>query len=93
MTPQTAAVRPDFPVFSDFPQAENLKFHTRQANGRAKADYRDVVDKVIAKLSTLDDLFSFYWIARDKTDFQKRSLDGLSFIISDCVNDLEGINK
>jgi len=96
MTPQTAAIRPESPVFSDFPPAGNLKFHTQQAGGRDKAmcaDYRDVVDKVIAKLSTLDDLFSFYWIARDQTDFQKNSLDGLSFIISDCVNELKGINK
>jgi len=92
MTPQTAAIRPEFPVFSNFSQAENLKFLTQQAEGRAKVDYRDVVDKVIAKLSTLDDLFAFYWIARDKADFQKRSLDGLSFIISDCVNELKGIN-
>jgi len=93
MTPQTTAGRPEFPVYSDFPQTENLNFHTQQAEGRAKTDYRDVVDKVIAKLSMLDDLFSFYWIARGQTDFQKDSLDGLSFIISDCVNELKEINN
>jgi len=93
MTPQTATVRSEFPVLSNFLQTENLKSNKQQADGKAKADYRDVVDKVIAKLSTLDDLFAFYWIARDKTDFQKGALDGLSFIISDCVNELKGINK
>jgi hypothetical protein len=96
MTPQAMAARPEFPVFSNLPPVENLKLHTQQARGKDKTistDYRDTVDKVIAKLSTLDDLFAFYWIALNKTDFQKNSINGLSFIISDCVKELKEINK
>jgi len=81
MTPQAAAVRSEFPVFSNLPQKA------------MSTDYKDTVDKVIAKLSTLDDLFSFYWTAQNKVDFQKISIVGLSFIISDCVDELKGINK
>jgi len=96
MTPQAMANRPEFPAFSNLPPVENLKLHTQQANGRDKAmypDYLDTVSKVIDKLSVLDDLFSFYWVAHDKVDFQKKSIEGLSFIISDCVDELKGINK
>jgi hypothetical protein len=91
MTPQAAAARPEFSGFSNFSQMENLKL--QQQAKAVSTDYKDTVDKVIAKLSALDDLFSFYWIARNKTDFQKNSIEGLSFIISDCVDELKGINK
>jgi hypothetical protein len=96
MTPQAMAARPEFPVFSNLPPAENLKLHTQQAKEKDKTisiDYRDTVDRVIAKFSTLDDLFAFYWIAHNKTDFQRNSIDGFSFIISDCVKELKEINK
>jgi len=92
MTPQASANRPDFHGFSNFSQMENSKLHAQQAKAMS-TDYKDTVDKVIAKLSTLDDLFSFYWVAQNKTDFQKNSIVGLSFIISDCVDELKGINK
>jgi hypothetical protein len=92
MTPQAAANRPESPVFSNLSQMENLKLHTQKATAMS-TDYKDTVDKVIAKLSTLDDLFSFCWVAQNKTDFQKTSIVGLSFIISDCVDELKGINK
>ena len=84
-------------------ETENANFHTygslnqntvSQAEGRNKAmdnNSMDVVSKVITKLATLDDLFSFYWIACDKANFQKKSLTGLSFIIADCIDELEGI--
>jgi len=92
MTPQAAANRPDFPGFSNFSQMENLKLHTQQAKVMS-TDYKDTVDRVIAKLSTLDDLFAFYWVAGDKVDFQKNAISGLTFIISDCVDELKKINK
>jgi len=92
MTPQTAAARPEFSGFSNLQQLENLKLHAQQAKAMS-TDYKDTVDRVIAKLSTLDDLFAFYWIAGDKVEFQKNSISGLTFIISDCVNELKRINK
>jgi hypothetical protein len=92
MTPQAAANRPEYPGFSSFSQMENLKLHAQQAKA-IPTDYKDTVDRVIAKLSTLDDLFSFYWTAQNMADFQKKSIVGLSFIISDCVDELQGINK
>jgi len=67
-----------------------------QAEGRVKTmkvDYQDIVSKVIDKLSVLDDLFAFYWIAHDKVGFQDKSIEGLSFIISDCIADLKEAAK
>jgi len=47
------------------------------------------VDEVIDKLETLANLFEFYWYAREKTDFNKDSINGLTLIISDCIDDLK----
>ena len=47
------------------------------------------VVNVIDKLETLANLFEFYWYAREKTDFNKDSINGLTLIISDCINDLK----
>lgn len=82
MTPQTSTAKPEFPDFSNSPQTKTMF-----------TDYKDTVDKVISKLSTLDDLFAFYWIAGDKIEFQKNSISGLNYIISDCVNELKEISK
>jgi hypothetical protein len=67
-----------------------------EAEWRGKAmdlKSRDIVDKVILKLSVLDDLFAFYSVVHDKIGFQQNSIDGLSFIISDCVEELKEAAK
>jgi len=80
---------------------ENIKAVTalieqisKQAGGRGKAmDYKDIINKVITKLSVLDDLFAFYWIVHDKVGFQNVSIEGLSFIIADCIDELKEAAK
>ena len=70
----------------------NLRLSTPQAGGRNKAiilETQDKVDKVIDKLETLSNLFEFYWYAREKTGFNKDSINGLTLIISDCIGDLK----
>ena len=54
-------------------------------------DSKDRVCTVIHKLSTLHDLFAFYWFAHEHTVFQKDSITGLSGIVSDCISELKEI--
>ena len=56
-------------------------------------DYRDTVGKVIDRLSALTDLFGFYEYVNDMTDFRKKTIPGLFYIIDDCISELEGILK
>jgi len=70
----------------------NLELYKPQAEGRDKAMYaecQDIVDGVIDKLETVNNLVEFYWYARDKTGFSKDSINGLCRIITDCVNELK----
>ena len=50
-----------------------------------------MIQRSLHKLSTLHDLFAFYWFARSHADFQKDSITGLSDIVSDCINELKGV--
>jgi len=54
---------------------------------------RDKALRVMRKLSALSDLFTFYWFAHDRADFQKDSITGLSDIVSDCIGELGEIAK
>jgi hypothetical protein len=58
-------------------------------NKAANTEVQDRVGQVIDKLSVLDDLLAMYWVAREKVEFQDKSINGLSLIISDCVKELE----
>ena len=72
--------------------SQDLKLHTPKAEGRDKAMNTDNIAKVnhvILKLETLSNLFEFYWFAQEKTGFNKDSIDGLCFIIKDCIHDLK----
>jgi hypothetical protein len=62
-----------------------------QAEGRGKAmdnESMDKVNSVIDKLETLSNLFEFYWFAREKTRFNKDSINGLCLIIYNCIAEL-----
>jgi len=56
-------------------------------------DSQDKVRMVIHKLSTVNDLFAFYWFAHSHADFQKDSITGLSDIVSQCISELKEIVK
>jgi len=57
------------------------------------SDSRDKVCEVIRKLSTLNDLFVFYWFSYEYANFQKDSITGLSDIVSDCIGELKAVVK
>jgi hypothetical protein len=63
------------------------------ARGGGAADNQDVVEKVIDKLSVLTNIFEFFEYTNGMTDFRKRTLPGLFYIIDDCINELEGIRS
>jgi hypothetical protein len=78
------------------PALGNLVLQIPQAEGRGKAmdtNIQDKVDRVIDKLETISNLFEFYWYAREKTDFNKNSVNGVCLIIADCIAELEGVKK
>jgi len=54
-------------------------------------DSNDKVCRVMCKLSALDDLFSFYSAAHDKSALRKDSVSGLSFIVADCADELREV--
>ena len=56
-------------------------------------EYEDVVDRVVCKLTTLTDVIAFLEYAHDKCDFRKKTITGIFYIISDCIDELEGIVK
>ncbi|MCL2792235.1 MAG: hypothetical protein FWD87_04015 [Spirochaetaceae bacterium] len=72
-----------------------LKLHTPQATEQDKSmDSQDKIWKIINRLSTLDDLFTFYWYAHNKADFQKESIEGIFSILGDCITELkEAVNE
>jgi len=56
-----------------------------------ETELKDRVCRVICKLSAMEDLFSLYSIANDKTALRGHSISGLSFIISDCTEELRKV--
>ena len=56
-----------------------------------ETELKDRVCRVICKLSALEDLFSFYSVANDKATLLGHSISGLSFIISDCTEELRRV--
>jgi hypothetical protein len=63
-----------------------------QAKGRGMAmnlESYDKVENVIDKLELMLNLFTFYWFAIDKVDFNKDSLNGLNRIIIECITELK----
>jgi hypothetical protein len=56
-------------------------------------DYDDVTEKVVCKLTALTEIFEFFQYANGLTDFRKKSIPGICYIIDDCVDDLEGVKK
>jgi hypothetical protein len=70
------------------PHAPSFSENKAMDNG-----HKDVIWKVIDKLSALDDFFSLYWVAYDKVGIQKNAIEGLSFIIDNCIGELKEIAK
>ena len=51
-------------------------------------ELKDKVCKVMYKLAALDDFFSFYRVVHDKMSLRGESISGISFFVSDCVEEL-----